>query len=174
MSNFSSLIVEADSSYLTTAEMMLFMPEAEKQVSLTQHSVLTPAFERALCVEMKSMCTSLQSWVLLERHYWSFLTSAFFTLLYSSCSTGTRVLLLSLHVTPWKQYFLRKCCHCSLGGPEWQKWYQDSSFLHLLGICKGIVLFLLFLSKAQEEWTIWVSALLSILSNQPRAAIKHF
>lgn len=72
--------MKADSSYLTTTEMVLFMPEVEKQVSLTQHSVLIPDFERALCAEMKNSCTSLQSRVLLKRHYWSFLTSAFFTL----------------------------------------------------------------------------------------------
>lgn len=61
MYNFSSLIMEAASSYLTTTEMVLFVPEAETQVSLTQHTVLIPAFEGTLCVEMKSMCTSLQS-----------------------------------------------------------------------------------------------------------------
>lgn len=49
MYNFSSLIVEADSSYLTATEMMLFMPEAEKQVSLTQLTVPIPALERSQC-----------------------------------------------------------------------------------------------------------------------------
>jgi len=73
--------------------------------------------------------------------------------------------------------FSKKCCyvHCSLDSPQGQKWYQDRSvqvssgqsvtpevaqnnrrnrrvsFLCLLRIYKGIVQFLLFLSKAQEE-----------------------
>lgn len=59
MYNFISLVMEDDSSYLTAIEMVLFMPEVEKHVSLTQHTVLIPAFERALCVEMKSMFISL-------------------------------------------------------------------------------------------------------------------